>query len=72
MDEQTQQEGKRRRHPLFGWLRGTLRIAPGVDLTEPTCPEWEAYAEKRYGPESKLGKLWAQVVERAEQRHDLD
>src|SRR6266568_5163629 len=28
------------RHPLYGWLKGTVRIAPGVDLTEPADPEW--------------------------------
>jgi hypothetical protein len=28
------------RHPLFGCLKGTVRIAPGVDLTEPADPEW--------------------------------
>jgi hypothetical protein len=70
MDGQIQQERKRSRHPLFGWMKGTFTIAPGTDLTAPACPEWEAYAERKYGPESKLGKLWAQVVEREEQRHD--
>jgi hypothetical protein len=29
-----------RRHPLFGWMKGTITIAPGVDLTEPADPEW--------------------------------
>ena len=24
---------------LFGWMKGTITIAPGVDLTEPTDPE---------------------------------
>jgi hypothetical protein len=51
------------RHPLFGCMKGTVAIAPGVDLTEPTCPDWEAYAERKYGPKSRLGKLWSQVVE---------
>ena len=27
-------------HPLFGWLKGTVRVPPGVDLTEPADPEW--------------------------------
>ena len=27
-------------HPLFGWMKGTVRVAPGVDLTEPADPEW--------------------------------
>jgi hypothetical protein len=27
-------------HPLIGCMQGTVRIAPGVDLTEPADPEW--------------------------------
>jgi hypothetical protein len=34
------------RHPLFGCLRGTVRIAPGVDLTEPADPEWANSLDK--------------------------
>lgn len=56
-------------HPALGSMIGQLTIPPGVDLTEPTCPDWEAYAERKYGPDSKLGKLWAQVVMRESQRH---
>lgn len=29
-----------RRHPLLGWLKGTVTIAPGTDLTEPADPDW--------------------------------
>ena len=29
-----------RRHPLFGWLKGTVTVAPGVDLTAPADPNW--------------------------------
>jgi hypothetical protein len=25
---------------LIGWLKGTVQVAPGVDLTEPADPEW--------------------------------
>jgi hypothetical protein len=64
MDDQNQQTRKPRRHPLFGSMKGTLTIAPGVDLTAPSCPDFDAYAERKYGPESRLGKLWAEVVER--------
>ena len=34
---------------LYGWLEGTVRIAPGVDLTEPADPEWgrSIYGEHR-------------------------
>lgn len=28
------------RHPLFGALKGLLRIPPGVDLTEPADRDW--------------------------------
>jgi len=28
------------RHPLFGWMKGTVRIAPGVDLSQPADPDW--------------------------------
>ena len=27
-------------HPIFGALKGQVRVAPGVDLTEPADPEW--------------------------------
>jgi hypothetical protein len=27
-------------HPLIGWMKGTVTIAPGVDLTQPADPEW--------------------------------
>ncbi len=25
---------------LFGWMKGTITVAPDVDLTEPTDPDW--------------------------------
>jgi hypothetical protein len=28
------------RHPLIGWMKGTLTIAEGVDLTQPADTEW--------------------------------
>jgi hypothetical protein len=31
---------KEGRHPLFGALKGLVRIPPGVDLTEPADPDW--------------------------------
>lgn len=39
------------RHPLRGALKGTVRIAPGVDLTEPAFPEWADLLDEKYGPE---------------------
>ncbi|MFC3325369.1 DUF7662 domain-containing protein [Mesorhizobium cantuariense] len=32
--------GAPRRHPIFGSMKGTLTILPGVDLTEPADPDW--------------------------------
>jgi hypothetical protein len=32
--------GPPRRHPLFGALKGLLRIMPGTDLTKPADPTW--------------------------------
>lgn len=26
--------------PLFSWMKGTVTVAPGVDLTEPSDPDW--------------------------------
>jgi hypothetical protein len=31
-------------HPLFGCLKGTVRVGQGVDLTEPADPEWGAHS----------------------------
>ena len=28
------------RHPLFGALKGMMRITPGTDLTKPADPDW--------------------------------
>ena len=38
------------RHPLYGWMKGTVTIAPGVDLTEPADPHWGevAYGDKTW------------------------
>jgi hypothetical protein len=38
------------RHPLFGALKGYIRIMPGVDLTEPADPEW---GERVWGDDKK-------------------
>ena len=38
-----------KRHPLIGWMKGTVRIAPGVDLTEPADPEW---GERAWGDQN--------------------
>jgi hypothetical protein len=33
-------QGPARRHPLFGALKGLLRVMPGTDLTKPADPTW--------------------------------
>jgi len=32
-------------HPIFGCLKGTVKVAEGVDLTEPADPHWAERAE---------------------------
>jgi hypothetical protein len=41
------------RHPARGALKGMIRIAPGVDLTEPAFPEWADLLDEKYGPEKR-------------------
>jgi hypothetical protein len=36
------------RHPLFGWMKGTVRIAPGLDLTQPADPDWARRIDDEY------------------------
>ena len=43
----------RARHPLIGWMKGTLTIAEGVDLTEPADPEW---GEATYGDTAEASR----------------
>jgi hypothetical protein len=41
------------KHPGWGALKGMIKIAPGVDLTEPAFPEWADLLDEKYGPEVK-------------------
>lgn len=41
------------RHPARGALKGMIRIAPGVDLTEPADPDLADYYDQKYGPEKR-------------------
>jgi hypothetical protein len=34
------------RHPLFGWMKGSVSIPAGVELTEPADPEWADRLDK--------------------------
>jgi hypothetical protein len=56
IDHSTQHVGPH--HPAFGFMKGLLTVAPGVDLTAPICPHWEAYAEKKYGPIVSWANCW--------------
>jgi len=40
-------------HPLIGWMKGTVHIPEGVDLTEPADPEWgeRAWGDAKQDPE---------------------
>ena len=37
-----------KRHPLFGSMKGTTIIMPGVDLTQPADPDWARVYEDDY------------------------
>ncbi len=39
--------------PLFGWLKGTVYIPPGVDLTEPVDADWEEEWLKKWDEKLK-------------------
>jgi hypothetical protein len=38
------------RNPMFGWMKGTMTLAPGVDLTEPADPDLADWVDRKYGP----------------------
>lgn len=40
-------------HPLFGAMKGLIRIMPGTDLTQPADPEWADRLDAEYGPEKR-------------------
>jgi hypothetical protein len=44
-----QSQKQTRRHPLIGFMKGTITVAAGVDLTEPAFPEWADLIEEKYG-----------------------
>jgi hypothetical protein len=44
---------KEGRHPARGALKGMIKIAPGVDLTEPADPDLADYYDLKYGPEKR-------------------
>lgn len=61
-----------RMHPLFGSMKGTTIVMPGVDLTEPADPDLLRIYDEDYDPQqleidriksdiglSLIGKVWA-------------
>ena len=40
-------------HPLYGYMRGLVRIMPGTDLTQPADPEWAGRLDDLYGKEKR-------------------
>ncbi len=40
-------------HPLYGYMKGLVRIMPGTDLTAPADPELADYLDAKYGPEHR-------------------
>jgi hypothetical protein len=40
-------------HPLYGAMKGLIRIMPGTDLTQPADPEWADRLDAFYGPEKR-------------------
>ena len=40
-------------HPLYGYMKGLIRVMPGVDLTQPADPDWAARLDAEYGPEKR-------------------
>jgi hypothetical protein len=45
--------GEKPFHPLYGFMKGLVRIMPGTDLTQPADPEWAARLDAQYGPEKR-------------------
>jgi hypothetical protein len=40
-------------HPAYGYMKGLVRIMPGVDITQPADPALADYLDAKYGPEKR-------------------
>jgi hypothetical protein len=47
--------GEKPFHPLYGAMKGLVRVVPGTDLSQPADPEWAARLDTLYGPEKGQG-----------------
>jgi hypothetical protein len=52
-DKTAQAGGEKPFHPLYGYMKGLVRIMPGTDLTAPADPELADYLDAKYGPEKR-------------------
>jgi len=40
-------------HPAYGFMKGLIRIMPGVDITQPADPDLADYLDAKYGKEKE-------------------
>ena len=60
------------RSPLFGMLKGTTIVAPGVDLTEPADPDWAKVFEDDYVPPAALSVVHDASMTVSDKIRELD
>lgn len=46
-------EGEKPFHPLYGFMKGLVRVMPGTDLTQPADPDWADRLDAEYGREKR-------------------
>jgi hypothetical protein len=51
--EATMQDGEKPFHPLYGLMKGLLRVTPRTNLTQPADPEWAERLDAEYGNEGR-------------------
>ena len=45
--------GEKPFHPLWGYMKGLVRVMPGTDLTQPADPALADYLDAKYGSEKR-------------------